>query len=171
MRLVNDIWQALSKRVEWPWVTKGLAIRIRNGKTRLNDLERMAYGARCSLVYLTSGGCHEDTSRLSVRAAVQKSIEHAGHDKHDFARSLGFRDFNYVASMLENGKIPVRTLLTMAERLHMELWQMLCDGEYIDAAPPARAPSQWDHLVELNVMGWLDTKRREDYEKDRGPGI
>lgn len=133
----------------------GLDMRIRRGETRLNDIRDLAIFARCSLVFLLSGGDHEACNELQPVDAITKSIEHRGMDKHDFARRLGFQDFAYLRKQIVNGTVKVSMLKKMADALTMPIWQMLCDSESISTNDPEYTPTEWDQLVEKNLMGWL----------------
>lgn len=171
MRLANDIKRALGRRRAGPWRANGYAVGIRKGFVKLNSLTHLAREAKCSLVYLVSGGNFEEDGPTDVRDAVLKSIMHGGYEKHDFARKMGYRDYNYVAAMLRDGTVPVKVLMKFAETLHLEIWELFCDSECHKVDYDSGVPTQWDQMVELNLMGWLDSKRREDYEKKGGPGI
>lgn len=171
MQLANDLKRALGRKRSQPSRANGFAARIKKGEAKLSHLWGLKNLARCSIVYLTSGGNYEESSNLTARMGVQKSIEHAGYDKHDFARKMGYKDFYYVASMLEKGTIPVKVLLRFASELKMEIWELLCDGECYELNYPNLPPSHWDQMVELNIMGWLDSKRRDQYKEDKGPGL
>lgn len=171
MQLANDLKRALGKRRAGPWKANNYAMGIKTGRIRLKNLFYLAKEGNCSLVYLTSGGCYEAANNLTPKEAVIKSAMHKGYDKHDFARMLGYQNFSYLARLLDNGTLPVKILMKIAETLDMEVWELLCDGEYTYIDPLELKPTEWDQLVELNLMGWLDAKPRDTYEKDGGPGI
>ncbi len=171
MQLANDLKRALGKRKAGPWKANGYAVSIKQGKAKLSGLIHLAKEASCSLTYLTSGGNFEAKEDLKPRDAVLRSITHKGYDKHDFGRMLGFPNFNRLSQMLENGTLPVKVLMKIADTLEMEVWEVLCDNEYTEVDLFSSTPSDWDQMVELNLMGWLDSKPRDKYEKDKGPGI
>lgn len=175
MKLANDVKRALARRKVGTWRANTLATEIRTGKIKLTRLRGLSVIAKCSLVYLTSGGAYEAREPLKPKEAVTKSIEHAGYDKHDFARKMGYKDYAYVAALLSSEMLPVRALIKFAEELNMEVWELLCDSECYpityNETPQRENPSEWDQMVELNLMGWLDSKQRDQYEKQNGPGI
>lgn len=171
MQLANDLKRALGRKRAGAWKAAGYAVKIRTGRAKLYDLESLAREAKCSLVYLTSGGEYGVREEMRPVDAVTASIIHAGLDKHDFARSMGFRDYSYVATMLRERTIPVRTLMRFADALGLKIWELLSDSECVSMEYESRIPTQWDQLVELNLMGWLDAKKRDKYEKKEGPGI
>lgn len=171
MKLANDIKRALGRRCAGPWRAAMCAVDIKTGKMKLRDLIGLSKLAKCSVTYLTSGGNYDAKVPMSPKEAVLKSIMHAGHDKHDFARMMGFRDYSYVNAMLQNEKIPVRLLMRFAEALHLEIWELMCDSECYKVDYDSLVPTQWDQMVELNIMGWLDSKRRDEYKQEKGPGI
>lgn len=171
MLLASNIQQALAFKRAGTWRANGYAAKIHGGKVRLSNLRALAKQAGCSLVYLTSGGMKEEDAPMDVKDAICKSIEHGGYDKHDFARMMGYASFAYIANMIDKGTIPVRVLIKFAKTLNIYVWELLCDGECHDSEIVEYEPTPWDQLVELNLMGWLDTKRRDEYEKEEGPGI
>lgn len=171
MQLANDLKRALGKKHAGPWKASGYATGIWRGKVKLKDLEYLAGEGKCSLVYLTSGGNYEEREHIPVKDAVLKSIEHGGHEKHDFARMMGYRDYSYISSMLSKGTIPVKALMKFAKVLKLEIWELLCDSECDKIVIPELEQDERGRLVELNLMGWLDSKRRDQYEIDRGPGL
>lgn len=171
MQLANDLKRALGRKRAGAWKAAGYATGIRRGVTKLRNLMYLAGQAKCSMTFLTSGGNYEEREPMAIRDAVLKSIMHGGYDKHDFARMMGYRDYNYVAAMLANGSIPVKVLMKFADTLHIEIWELFCDSECDRIDYDSLVPSEWDRDVELNIMGWLDSKRRDAYEKSEGPGI
>ena len=126
MQLANDLKRALGKRKAFPYKANGYAVGIKQGKIRLLHLRLLAEQAKCSLTYLTSGGCYEAKEDLPPKEAIRRSIMHKGYDKHDFARKLGYRNFTYLSSMLEHETIPVKILMKMAEALEMEARTVTC---------------------------------------------
>lgn len=158
MRLANNIRRALTIQCAGRWRANRLEWRIRRGEVRLSDLERLAETAKCSLVFLTSGGRHEADNDLPVAENITNCIMHKGLDKHDFARSLGFRDYKYLRWQIARGKVHASMLIRMAEALKVDVWYMLCDGMEKDPGIDDLVPTQWEQLVELNLMGWLDAK-------------
>lgn len=145
------------KRGEW-WLARGLPLKIARGQTQLSTLKNIAKfnGKGCSLTFLLSGGVYEANNDITVTEAVTRSIMHAGRDKHDVARELGFRDFNYLRHMIVTDTLKVSMLLKLCKVLHMEPWEVMCDGEYKMIEDADAEPSQWEQMVELNLMGWLD---------------
>lgn len=171
MRLASNIQQALAFKQAGTWRANGYAAKIRGGKIKLLHLQALAKQAGCSLVYLTSGGLREEDAPMDIKDAIRKSIEHGGYDKHDFARMMGYASFAYIAATINKGTIPVRVLLKFAKTLNIYVWELLCDSECHESEMVDYEPTPWNQMVELNLMGWLDTKSRDEYEKDEGPGI
>lgn len=171
MKLANNLKKALARKYAGAWKANDFAMRTRRGQAKLKDLYFLASEAQCSLVYLTSGGEYEERDHMTPEAGVLKSIMHAGHDKHDFARMMGFRSYAYVADMLRKRTIPVKALLKFSEALKMPIYELLCDGECFKIDYDHKPPSQWWHLVKLNQMGWFDAKPRGQGKAKKGPGL
>lgn len=158
MSLASDIRRALTIQCAGRWRARRLEWRIRRGEVRLSDIERLAEIAKCSLVFLTSGGRYEADNDLPVVENITNCIMHCGLDKHDFARSLGFRDYKYLRWQIVRGVVKASLLIRMADALKVDVWYMLCDGEQKETNIDNLTPTQWDQLVELNLMGWLGAK-------------
>lgn len=162
MRLADDIMRAIKiKKGEW-WRARGLPLKIARGQATLKTIQILAHFSRgCSLTFLLSGGRYEVRRDLPLIDAVEHSIMHAGKDKHDIAREIGFRDFSYPRRLIMTGTMKMKTFLKLCKAIDMEPWRVACDGEYVVAEDPNAEPSEWDRLVEMNQMGWLDAPRRD----------
>lgn len=155
MELVDNIRTVLRRKRLRYWRANNYAQLIKEGKIRLSDLIRLSMEAQCSLTYLASGGKYEYLEDLSPRIAIEQSVAHGGYDKNDFARLFGFRDFSAVAKQIDSGSIKVITLIAMAEKLNISVWEMLCDRMYMATDDIFLEPNRTNKIRELNTMGWL----------------
>lgn len=158
MQLAKDITRALRKRRgEW-WRARGLPLKIARGQTNLASLRKMAKhaGRECSLTYMLSGGRYDTAEDMPLADAIARSIMHAGKDKHDVARAIGFRDYNYLRHQIVTETLQVKVFLKLCEAICRQPWEVTCDGEYALVEDPNAEPSQWEQMVELDLMGWLD---------------
>lgn len=147
--------RALMIRHAGPWRVRGFTLKIVRGEVTLETLLQIAAKAHCSLTFLTSGAEYESREYISPYEAIVRSIQHAGHDVNDFARSLGFHDFAYMRQMINNNTIKVSMLIKVAKALNFELWQLFCDNDYVRTSDADYSPSDWDRFKELALMGWL----------------
>lgn len=137
------------------WRAKHFGGKVQRGEAKLHDLMEMAAKADCTLTFLTSGARYDAREHLSPNEATVRSIRHSGQDIHEFARSLGFRNYDYIRHMMNNNTIKVALLLKIAKALNMELWRMLCDNDYVDTSDADYTPTAWDRFKELSLMGWV----------------
>lgn len=170
LALARNVKRALKiKRAEW-WRANGLSLKIARGETRLYHLKTLAREGNCSLTFLLSGGRQEARRELTETEAVGLSIMHAGRDKHDVARAIGIRDYAYLRSTIANGTVKVTTIVKLCREIKVWPWQLFCDSDWIENENPDDEPSEWDQLVELELMGWLDAPKREN-ETRREAGL
>ena len=157
MQLAKDIMRAMRiKRGEW-WRAKGLPLKIARGQATLKTLGFLANVSRnCSLTFLLSGGRYEERTKIPLVDAVEHSIMHAGKDKHDVAREIGYRDFNYPRRLIMTQTMQLRVFLKLCKAINMLPWQVVCDSNYVVAEDPNAEPTYWEKMLELNQMGWLD---------------
>lgn len=162
MQLAKDIMRAMKiRKGEW-WRARGLPLQIARGQATLKTIGFLAhFSGNCSLTFLLSGGRYEATRDIPLVDAVEHSIMHAGKDKHDVARELGYRDFNYPRRLIMTRTMQLRIFLKLCKAIDMPPWQVACDGEYTVAEDPNAEPSEWDQLVELHQMGWLTAPWRD----------
>lgn len=156
-KIIHNIEYVLQLRNAGIWRAKGLYTKIKKGHARLRDLDEMAQAARCSLVFLTSGGKYDYHGTLDTLQAITASIRHHRLNQHDLARMMGNKDAYAINRDIRNRTISVNKLLRMADILNIELFEMLCDGEYTPAPmeiPGRQAPR--DVIIrDLCLMGWL----------------
>lgn len=157
MQLGNDIIRAMKiRKGEW-WRAKGLPLKIARGQATLKTLGLLAHFSHdCSLTFLLSGGRYEEKRKMPLIDAVEHSIMHAGKNKHDVARELGYRDFCYPRRLIATNTMQIRMFLKLCKAINMEPWRVVCDGEYVVAEDPNAEPTYWERMLELNLMGWLD---------------
>lgn len=157
MQLAKDIMRAMRiRRGEW-WRAKGLPLKIARGQATLKTLGILTTASRsCSLTFLLSGGRYEERTKIPLVDAVEHSIMHAGKDKHDVAREIGYRDFNYPRRLIMTQAMQLRVFLKLCKAINMLPWQVVCDGNYVVAEDPNAEPTYWEKMLELNQMGWLD---------------
>lgn len=156
MTLTDDIRYVLRLRNAGVWRSNNLPTRIKKGYLKLKDLEDMSQAARCSIVFLTSGGRYDYHGEKDVAEAVEASIRHKGLDIHDVARIMGKRNAYTLTRGLKECTISVRTLLNLAKTINMPLHEMLCDGEQ-EPAPmeiPGREASPRVINRNFRRMGW-----------------
>ena len=157
MNLADDLLYVMRLRNAGVWRAKNAASRITKGKMKLSELETMADAAKCSLVFLTSGGRHDYQGELTTLQAIDASIRHKGLDKHDVARSMGLRNAYGLYSEIRDSSVSVARLLRIAEILEMPLYEMLCDSEQVEAPReiPGREASPRVINRDLYRMGWM----------------
>lgn len=156
MRLVDNLAYVMRLRNAGVWRTHNAYTKIMKGKMRLRDFEEMARAAKCSLVFLTSGGRYDYHGDLTTAQAIDASIRHKGLDKHDVARTMGDKDAYTIFKNIQNGTITIAKLLKLADIIGTPLHEMLCDGEH-ETAPqeiPGRTASPRVINRDLYKMGW-----------------
>lgn len=156
MTLIDNIKYVLRLRNAGVWRADKLHTRIKRGYVKLKDLEEMAQAARCSLVFLASGGRYDYHGEMTAAEAVETSIRHKGLNIHDVARAMGKRNAYTILRELRENTISVRHLVQLAETAGMPLHEMLCDGEQEPAPPEIPGREASPRVINSNFrrMGW-----------------